>query len=300
MASPGRVAGSDDVWNPHSVLTEPNEVWSSPPPDTWHGFDPHEAEVGRFSSVSPRTYRNRETIVTFYGFIPNAHGAVTIKGIRAPYNMSNKKILNLADETDFAAMLNLDARRGRLLIYTDLIWGKFSDITLGDGGFKPGLIDLDTQWQHLLLKAGVGITVFEIPLSECENGILRGDLSAGFRYMNANETTRIGRAPIPGLLGVLVDKESMDFWEPLLGAHLRADLSRECAFETRVLMGLNGGDATKTSWQVDAFLRFRLSDRYGLWLGYRYEEHGFAKIDRFLEGFEWRGQGPVLGLDIHF
>jgi hypothetical protein len=190
-----------------------------------------------------------------------------------------------------------------------------------------GPSEIDVDLGMLVLDSKVGWTALSHPMVELFGGKqderrVELELLAGFRYWYLDVEVDVdipislsgpalpgSRLP-PGTIGNLVLPEatlrgvdatfdgSQSWLDPLIGFRVRADLTRDLVLEVQAdIGGFDIGSASKHTWQGIAALDYRISDTWGLRLGYR-----FLRVER--EGsrvsVDMRMHGLVLGLAYSF
>lgn len=236
-----------------------------------------------------------------YAWAPALNGFLGVNERGSNYNLEISDVVDLLDETEMMAFFNLKARKQRVSFFADVIYSKMDNLTTGDLNLRLPAIaqnDLDLEWEELFVQFGAGYTICEF--ANPHGGTTRFDLQAGGRYVYVSGSDEIVGGPNDRIRIGLDGSEN--FIEPWIGAMLETDLNR-CM--TLVLGGDVGGfgvwDASGTSWQYYAMLKYHLTHQLSLDFGYR---HLNIKYEDSLGGrsfkFEQEAYGPVVGLTFKF
>jgi len=226
-----------------------------------------------------------------YFWLASLDGDVTVKGIKSSVSLSGSDLL---DMLDYGGEVHMEAWKGR--------WGFFFDPTYlklssdGHVNTRVGRIDVDVDLKERLIEFGGLYTLSSVPLGT--NGKkLSLDLLGGGRYWYLKSKLN---ADVP-LLGLSRRVEgSKDWIDPIVGARLRADLTKKLSLAVRGDIGgfSIGSDFT---WNASAIFGYHFSQTVSAWLGYRglgvdYESgSGFSKFK-----YDVITQGPIMGLGFRF
>ena len=109
------------------------------------------------------------------GWLANVHGGMGVRDVVAPVNIGIEDILN---NLDFMALLNAEARKGRVGFYFD---GLYLDASAGSTTPGPFFSTVDVSVQQTLLEGGIAYRIID-------RERLMVDFLAGVRYWNLNTT----------------------------------------------------------------------------------------------------------------
>lgn len=236
-----------------------------------------------------------------YAWIPSIDGFLGVNDRGSAYDLEMSDVVNLLDETEMMAYLNLKAKKNRTSFFIDFIYSKMDNITTGDLGLQlPAIVqtDLDLEWEELFLQFGAGYTVCEWTTPAGRKTSL--DLQGGGRYLYVAGNDEIVGGPNDRIrIGI---DGSENFIEPWIGAMVETELS-PCA--TLVLGGDIGGfghgEADGTNWQYYAKVQYQISPQVSLDAGYR---HMKLEYEDSLGGrefhFDQEVYGPTVGLTFEF
>jgi hypothetical protein len=151
---------------------------------------------------------------------------------------------------------------------------------LGASGGPPGFVvpfDLDVDQTAIELGAGFRYNDY----FESIVGVRYIDLSVDIRLFGPLALQASG---------------SEDWWDPFIGANIRAPLGEKWSFRGRADIG-GFGVGSDLAWQLEALFEWRMSARASLQLGYRaididYEKDGFV--------YDVLIQGPQAGVTFRF
>jgi len=176
---------------------------------------------------------------------------------------------------EFGAMGTIRVGYDKWSLSTDVIY-------MGLGAAKDGYnADLD-QW---VVEPSIGYQI-------CRSL----ELLAGARYNSlSGEVRGPGILPTPRLA-----TGTQDWWDPILGAHLRFPFARSFSFDFRGDIG-GFGVGSDLTWQAFPFLTWQVSRSFSTHLGYRMVltdyETGSGR-DRFR--YDMLSHGPQLGATFRF
>lgn len=228
-----------------------------------------------------------------YFWLASLDGDVTVKGIESSVNLSGSDLL---DMLDYGGEVHVEAWKGRWGIFLDPTFLKLSD----DGRANTptvGRIDVDVDLKEWLVEFGGLYTLGSWPLGTDEGRALSLDVLGGGRYWYLKGKLSAD-VPLLGLSRRV--EESKDWIDPIVGARLRADLTKKLSLAVR---GDIGGFSVGSNftWNVSAIFGYQFSRTISAWLGYRclgvdYESgSGSSKFK-----YDVIMQGPIVGLGFHF
>ena len=237
--------------------------------------------------------RKWEFQVIPYFWLASLDGDVTVKGIESSVSLSSSDVL---DMLDYGGEVHVEAWKGRWGIFLDPTFLKLS----ADGHTnRPlvGRIDVDVDLKEWLVEFGGLYTLGSWPLGADGGRALSLDVLGGGRYWYLKSKLN---ADVP-LLGLSRRVEESEDWiDPIVGARLRADLTKKLSLTVRGDIGgfRVGSDFT---WNASAIFGYHFSRTISLWLGYRvlgvdYDSgSGSSKFK-----YDVTMSGPIVGLGFHF
>ena len=227
-----------------------------------------------------------------YFWLASLDGDVTVKGIKSSVSLSAS---DLFDMLDYGGEVHVEAWKGRWGIFLDPTFLKLSDD--GHANTGVGRIDVDVDLKEWLVEFGGLYTLGRWPLGTDGGRALALDVLGGGRYWYMKSKLN---ADVP-LLGLSRRVEMSEDWiDPIMGARLRADLTKKLSLAVRGDIGgfSVGSDFT---WNASAILGYHFSRTVSAWLGYRglgvdYESgSGTSKFK-----YDAIMQGPIIGLGFRF
>jgi hypothetical protein len=250
---------------------------------------------------------------TPYGWLPWITGDTVVEGRKFDVDVTPWEIIEHLDDVDFMWMSNMEARRGPLGLFSDIVYAKFSGskFILKSKSFSPHVSGsvgaaLDAEYEFAIVEAGGAYEV-----AKWGAGATAFDLLAGARYwhqetdvaVDATLTTNLAGLTISGNRAI-ASSGSVDWVDPFIGARVRHQLAPG---EELMLRGDVGGfDAgSEFSWQLIGTYNWKLCTASGYlidgYLGYRALSVDYTQgsgVSRF--EYDVLYQGPVSGLTIHF
>ncbi len=232
-------------------------------------------------------------------------GDVEADGVETHVDMSFSDIL---ENLNLGAMVFGAARYGRWVGMLDTLFMQLEDDpSFRRSGVFPGVTNtarIDVELNQLLLdlKGGYRLLDRGVPWVEGEDGRrLTLDLLGGGRYWYIG-TDIHARASVAGVGFAREVSDSLDWIDPLVGLRVRADLTDRLALMVIGDFGGFGiGSASNSTWQLQGFFGWRVSDRWRLHAGYRALDirrvngSGTAKTTT-----DMQMRGPLLGLSYTF
>lgn len=226
-----------------------------------------------------------------YMWLPGQTGSVTVRGSTAHVDASISRVWDiLVHDLDFAAMGQVEAYYGDFGIifngdyYRVSPGGRVNGVNF-TGHFAQTILDLALTYN---LVGGCD----KLPCGT------RLELLAGVRY-NAVSASLTIVDPINGTVSAEGTKEWMD---PIVGGRLRLPIGDSFA---AVVRGDVGGfdlpQASRFTWNIEAMLEYRMTDRCSLVGGWRWLDIDRQRGDGKTKfGYDILLSGPVAGLAIGF
>lgn len=181
---------------------------------------------------------------------------------------------------DGAFMGSVDARYGRFIVFTDLIWSKISPAKGISVLGYPGSVSLDSSVGIGLAAAGYRVV---------DGPSVKFDLLAGARGFAMSNTINVQIGPIWRGYG-----KSQQWADGVVGARLRYALTDKW-FATAA--GFVGAGGAKYEWDVFGGLGYEINQSWSGFAGYR-----ALKVD-YTNGnfvYDMLQTGPVIGLNYSF
>jgi hypothetical protein len=224
-----------------------------------------------------------EFTVAPYVWMTGIDGDATVRGREADVDVDFSDIW---DNLDFAAMAQMEARKGRFGFFLQPNYLKVSE----DKDLRLG--ETETEVESWIVEGGVFWRLSQ--WGSRRSSAL--DLLAGGRYWDLSTTLEF-----TGILGRKVEREKTnDFIDPFVGLRCRISLSDRVQLSLR---GDVGGfdlsdDMSDFTWQAVGLLGYDLTEGTTLYGGYRalgidYEEDSDNEVDLTF-------QGPLLGVAFRF
>ena len=185
-------------------------------------------------------------------------GNVNVRGQRASVHESMSDVIK---ETDFAAMVHLEARKGRWGFFIDPMYSYFTS----DGSVGPVDVKVKTDWWLVGLGGFYRLTEWQGGGEANQQGFL--DVILGGRYWSVDNKIDVD---VP-MMGVVSVKKSTDWVDPFVGLRLRAYLTKKFFIDARGdIGGANAfGSSSYFTWNAHAGVGYHLSKNTALWAGYR-------------------------------
>ncbi|HSD73437.1 MAG TPA: hypothetical protein VLB75_01630 [Steroidobacteraceae bacterium] len=208
--------------------------------------------------------------VTLYMLGASMDGTTGVEPLTADIDVGFDDIL---DNLEFGAMGRVRAARDPWSIGLDVIY-----MGLGASSDRPPS-DIDVDQTAIELSVGFRYNDY----FESIVGVRYNDLSVDVRFQ--------------GPLG-LQSSPSIDWWDPFLGANVRAPLGEKWSFCGRADIG-GFGVGSELAWQIEALFDWRLSARTSFQIGYRWIDIDYEDDD---SGFIYDilTQGPQAGVTWRF
>jgi hypothetical protein len=201
-------------------------------------------------------------------------GDLRIRSTSADFNVDFDDIL---DNLDLAAIARLEARKGRIGVFADPVYGQISV----DG--NSGAADVEVTTDLFLIDFGALYRVID---QRTESGRARvADISLGGRYFYTNNEIDFA---------VLADREkSADFIDLTVGARYGMDVTERIGLLIQGDVGGFGiGSSSEFSWNVEGLASWSFGRAGRLW--------GLLDIDQDdggSSGYDLRISGPLVGYE---
>ncbi len=215
--------------------------------------------------------------VTPYIWLAGVHGAVGALGHEIGVHAS---FGNIFSYLNIGLMGEVEARKKRVLLITDVMWMRLSDekgIPLNDVGIQS----VDARAKQFLLTPGVGYRVVD-------KEKLKIDAIVGFRYWHLGESLEF----TPSLVGGV--SASQNWVDALGGARIHIPLSKKAMI---TIGGDAGGGGANSDYQVAGLLGYKISKKCILQAGYRYLDVNYRSSRSFV--YDTATSGLLLGLTIN-
>jgi len=230
--------------------------------------------------------------VTPYVWGAGINGTTTVGRHKADVDVSFNDIL---DNLDFAGMLNLQARKGRFGLYTDVTYLGVSNTTPVTGPSGVKLLDASTSIDTWIVDFGASWEAASWAGSgEGRRSFV--ELIAGGRYWNFD--TEI-EADSPFFAGGRSVQKTADWVDPIIGARCAVDLTPKLQFIGRGdVGGFDLGSASKLTWSASAILGWHFSPLVSGWAGWKYLS--VEREDDKENSIDLAFSGPVVGVAFTF
>jgi hypothetical protein len=209
--------------------------------------------------------------VSLYGLAAGMSGDITVKGIPADVDVSFGDVLQ---DLKFGAM-------GAVRVSHDR-WSLLADVIYLNLGASKGPVDADAdQW---MVEPILGYRL-------CP-GL---EALAGVRYNNLHAEIR-GTGPLGGFHA----SDTEDWWDPIVGAHLRLPFAKKFSCNVRGDIG-GFGVGSDLSWQAYPYVNWQFSRRGSLQAGYRWFSNDYENGSGASEfKYDVLAHGPQLGFTLSF
>jgi hypothetical protein len=180
------------------------------------------------------------------------------------------------------AMLTAQARYRSVGAFVDFAWLRL-DTEAIDPGPAFSAVDLKSDFIHT-----TAALTYRLPL----RGKFHADVLAGARVWHVSEDLEFKSGRLPGF-----ESSTDQTWaDPVIGADLRYDLSRDWSLVTKGTVG-GFGVSSDIAYEVFSGISYRITDWCSATIGYRYlheeYENGRFKLNLDAHGF-------LLGVGFHF
>ena len=175
---------------------------------------------------------------------------------------------------EFAALLNMEVRKGRWSIFSDIMYlnasadgtAHFPGVSPSSGGWTS---ETDLDLKTIIFEVVGGYTVFR-------NEYLNFDLLAGVRYAGIDgDATLDVVGPLPALVSTMDFSESEAFVDPIVGFKGKFELGKKWFVPYYFDIGGFSVDSDLTL-QAFAGIGYHFCDWFSMVLGYRYLYYDFG------------------------
>lgn len=264
-----------------------------------------------------------EFSVTPYAWMINVNGDVTARGHTAAVNQDFFQIVEKSDSL-LAWMSYFEARKGRLALFTDLVWmdlgfpGRFQLNRSPLGRFGRATLDVtgkaQLDYQSLIIQSGAA---YEVTRWERTPGSFTAlELLASARYWNQDaglslrltgtldvDLERLGLNAKRSRSVAIARANDLEWVDPVVGARIRHQLAP--GKEIRLEGDVGGfGAGSEFSWQVVGSYGFDvncLGKPLHTVIGYRALAVDYTENGRFgKDGLDVVQHGPVMGVSLRW
>jgi hypothetical protein len=215
--------------------------------------------------------------VTPYIWFAGLHGAVGVLGHEIGVHASFGDIFSYLN---IGLMGEVEARKKRVLLLTDVIWMRLSDekgIPFNDVGIQS----VDAKVKQFVLTPGVGYRVID-------KETLKVDAIVGLRYWHLGESLKF----TPSLVGGV--SASQNWVDVLGGARIHIPVSQKAMI---TVGGDAGGGGANSDYQVAGILGYKISKKCVLQAGWRYLDVNYRSSSSSV--YNTATSGLLLGLTIN-
>jgi hypothetical protein len=221
------------------------------------------------------------------------HGDVTIRGETAAVDVSIGDVLDiLFGDLDIAALGQIEANYGQCgLIFN----GYYVKVSPG-GQFRN--LNFSTEFEQTILDLAFTYQLECVAEALCLPPCSRFEVLAGARY-NVLE----GGLTITGPRGNSVTVDGTEEWlDPIIGGRVRVPLCECATLQVRGdIGGFDWGDASRFTWNIEATVEYRCSERCSLFGGWRWLDIDYEKgSGRQKFAYDVLLSGPLVGIAIDF
>ncbi len=217
--------------------------------------------------------------LTPYIWFSGLEGTVGARGLTREVDASFADII---DEFNIGAMGAFEARRGRLLLLTDMQYIRLTDQKETPGGLFS---DAEIEIKQFVFEPKAGFRAVQGKAGHV-------DLFAGVRVWHLSTDINLGA----GLLPAASASASKNWVDPIFGARFQLNLSPKI-FVAGKGDGGGFGAGSESTWQLLAAVGYNLNERYSLLTGYRYLSVNY-RSGGFI--YDTNMKGLVTGLGIRF
>ncbi len=226
----GPTAGLEFEWGdtPPKKVKNPN-----PPPSDWHvDWEP------------------------FYLWFSGLSGNVGVAGQVAPVSVSFSDVIK---QLNIGLMTNLDVRRKRIGVYTDLIFMSLSS-DQKTTPILPSYVGFTANAKELVLDPQVYFRVVDLPLVSI-------DAIGGGRYWHLNNSLDL--FPVDTTQATITAGQTQSWIDPVFGARFRLNLNK--GFFVNINGDAGGfGVGSQLTYQTYAGIGKEFKKKYSMLFGYRY------------------------------
>ena len=215
--------------------------------------------------------------VTPYIWFAGLHGAVGVLGHEIGVHASFGDIFSYLN---IGLMGEVEARKKRVLLLTDVIWMRLSDekgIPFNDVGIQS----VDAKVKQFVLTPGVGYRVID-------KETLKVDAIVGLRYWHLGESLKFTPSLVEGV------SASQNWVDVLGGARIHIPVSQKAMI---TVGGDAGGGGANSDYQVAGILGYKISKKCVLQAGWRYLDVNYRSSSSSV--YNTATSGLLLGLTIN-
>lgn len=231
--------------------------------------------------------------VTPYLWGAGIDGTATVRRYSADFSKPFDEVIK---DLDLAAMVNLQARKGRFGVYTDVTFVGLSDSTSVKNPAGATLVDVSASIDEWLVDFGASWAVAQWGAGGTgTKGFV--DLFLGGRFWSINTEITAESPFFAGAVGV---EKTVGWVDPIVGARFAIDLTPKLALIGRGDVGgfALGGGTSKLTWSASTFLGWHFTPLVSAYAGWKY-----LSVEREEDGdaaFDFAMSGPVLGVAFTF
>ncbi len=222
--------------------------------------------------------------IPFYLWFTGLDGNVGAGGVVAPVDVSFSQVFK---ELNIAYMSDLDIRRKRIGLFTDLIFLSLSsDQKTTPIGPTPTYVGFQANAKQLIVDPELYVR-----LVDSDRGSI--DAIGGGRFWHLNNSLDLYP---PNNGSTVTVGQTQDWVDPVLGARMRYNANKGIFFSLKGDAG-GFGVGSQLTYQIYAGVGKEFKTRYAVMLGYRY-----LYVDYKSGGFVYdvHMSGPLLGFKINF
>jgi hypothetical protein len=229
--------------------------------------------------------------ITPYLWGAGVDGTLTVLGYETAIDKSFSDILS---DLDFGFMVNLQARKDRFGLYSDVMFLSVSDANDVAGPGGAATVEVTASADQWMIDFGASWEVARWAGTGAERtGFL--DLMVGGRYWDVDNELK-AEGPFFGHERSV--SKDLSWVDPIIGARFATNFTPKVSLIGRAdVGGFDIGDASKLTWSASAYLGWRFSPLISGWAGWKYlsveREEGDATIDLAMSG-------PVIGVSFTF
>jgi len=215
--------------------------------------------------------------VTPYLWFAGVHGTAGVDGHLTSIHASFGDILS---NLNIGLMGQVEARKKRVLLSTDLMWMRLSDDkALPDN--DVGIASIKAKAREFLLTPKVGYRVVD-------SQKLKVDAQIGLRYWHMGQTLEFQPQVFNGV------SQSQNWVDVVAGGRIQLPLSAKALI---TISGDAGGGGSDSDYQIAGLLGYKVGKKCVLQAGWRYLDVNYRGSQSFV--FDGVTNGPMLGLTIN-
>jgi opacity protein-like surface antigen len=267
---------------------------------------------------APRQWEFR---FTPYAWAMSVNGNSTVAGQTVDIDAS---FLDLVEDSEsiLALMGYFEARRGRLALYTDVVWSSLSFAGERSGTGPLGgvnvSVDAELDYEQTIIEAGISYEIARFsgdPVSLKDNwgtptSYTAIDVLAGARYWRESvgvslDITGAGPGVLPPGFQVsgnrvVARSGDMEWVDPVVGLRVRHQFSPGQELQLRGDIG-GFGIGSDLSWQLFGGYSFALGDSWSGVVGYRALSVDFSEeAANGTRGIDLLQHGPIVGVNFRW